>query len=204
MFDAGAVGGWAGRVRHATAPPTIRPARPGDLVLLPAIEASGDSQFRLLAMDVVADAAPSPAGAYAEAAAAGRVWVAVDAEDAPVGFARVEIVDGTPHLEQLSVAPGHQRRGVGAGLLGAAAAWTRAHGHQQMTLRTFRDVPFNGPYYARLGWRVLPDALAGPELAALRRNEERHGLLRWPRQAMVLDLGSEPSERDAAPSPASR
>ena len=36
-----------------------------------------------------------------------------------------------------------------------------------MTLTTFRDVPWNAPYYERLGFRVIAPADQGPELAAL-------------------------------------
>ena len=31
-----------------------------------------------------------------------------------------------------------------------------------MTLRTYRDVPWNAPYYERHGWRVVPAADEGP------------------------------------------
>ncbi len=51
-----------------------------------------------------------------------------------------------------------------------------------MTLTTFADVPWNGPYYRRLGWRDLPAAELGPELAAIRRHEASLGLDAWPRR----------------------
>ena len=36
-----------------------------------------------------------------------------------------------------------------------------------MTLTTFRDVPWNAPYYERLGFTVVEPADQGPELRAL-------------------------------------
>jgi hypothetical protein len=57
-----------------------------------------------------------------------------------------------------------------------------------MTLTTFRDVPWNGPYYTRLGWSALPAADLPPELAAARRHERDLGLDQWPRQAMAKNL----------------
>ena len=45
-----------------------------------------------------------------------------------------------------------------------------------MTLTTFADAPWNGPYYRRLGWRDLPAAELGPELASIRRHEASLGL----------------------------
>jgi len=57
-----------------------------------------------------------------------------------------------------------------------------------MTLTTFSDVPWNGPYYARLGWSALPEAGLPPELAAARQHERDLGLDQWPRQAMTKSL----------------
>ena len=184
----------SGRVAASRSQPRIRLARLGDLGDLPAVEASADAQFRSLGMAMVADAEPPGPAIHVPAAAAGRLWVAEVTDDAGVtddgvaevvGFIRVEIVDGVPHVEQLSVIPRHQRHGIGSALLAAATTWARAAGFARMTLRTFRDVPFNGPFYARRGWRAIADADTGPEMAALRSTEERLGLLVWPRQTMV-------------------
>ena len=57
-----------------------------------------------------------------------------------------------------------------------------------MTLTTFRDVPWNGPYYARLGWSTLHAADLPPGLAAARQQERDLGLDEWPRQAMAKSL----------------
>jgi hypothetical protein len=57
-----------------------------------------------------------------------------------------------------------------------------------MTLTTFRDVPWNGPYYTRLGWSTLHAADLPPELAAARKQERDLGLDEWPRQAMAKSL----------------
>jgi hypothetical protein len=57
-----------------------------------------------------------------------------------------------------------------------------------MTLTTFRDVPWNGPYYTRLGWSALPAADLPPELAAARQHERDLGFDEWPRQAMAKSL----------------
>lgn len=166
----------------------IRAARESELPLISALEESGDELFRAVGMGRVADApAPEP-GAYRPALQDGRLLVAVDGQDAPVGFIRLEMLDGGPHVEQVSVHPDRAGHGIGASLLAAAEEVARARGHRRMTLTTFRDVPWNGPYYTRLGWSALRTADLPPELAAARQHERDLGLDEWPRQAMAKNL----------------
>ncbi len=96
--------------------------------------------------------------------------------------------NGDPHVEQVSVHPDRAGHGIGAALLAAAEQLARARGHRRITLTTFRDVPWNGPYYARLGWSVVREADLTPALAAARRHERDLGFDEWPRQAMAKSL----------------
>jgi len=111
-----------------------------------------------------------------EAQIGGRLWVAL-ADDTPVGFALVELLDADrPHLEELDVHPDHGQRGIGSALVRAVLAWLEASRHGELTLTTFREVPWNMPFYARLGFEEIPAAEIPPELAAVVRDEEAHGL----------------------------
>ena len=104
-----------------------------------------------------------------------------------LGFACVEIVDGLAHLWQLSVHPSAARQGRGKVLLEAVLDWAASHGYPAVTLTTYRDVPWNGPFYARFGFRVLDDLT--PELAAIRQHEIEIGDDRFGfRVAMRKDL----------------
>jgi GNAT superfamily N-acetyltransferase len=166
----------------------IRPARESELPLISALEKSGEGLFRAAGMDRIADApAPEP-DAYRPALQGGRLLVAVNERDSVLGFIRLEILDGDPHVEQVSVHPDHAGHGIGATLLAAAEQLARARGHRRMTLTTFRDVPWNGPYYTRLGWSTLREADLPPELAAARQQERDLGFDEWPRQAMAKSL----------------
>jgi GNAT superfamily N-acetyltransferase len=80
-----------------------------------------------------------------------------DEQGPPVGFVHVLVIDGHAHLEQLSVLPEHQRKGVGAALTRAAMAEARAQGFDRLSLCTYRDVPWNGPFYASLGFSEVTD-----------------------------------------------
>jgi GNAT superfamily N-acetyltransferase len=91
----------------------------------------------------------------------------------PVGFACIDIVDGDAHLWQLSVHPSAGRQGIGGALVHAACEWARSAGYGAVTLTTYRDVPWNGPFYARLGFVPLGDLTPG--LAAIREHERAIG-----------------------------
>jgi GNAT superfamily N-acetyltransferase len=107
--------------------------------------------------------------------------------DPPVGFASVEVVDGDAHLGQLSVLPSAARQGRGSALVGAVCDWASSQGYPAVTLTTFRDVPWNGPFYARLGFRALDELTPG--LAAIRDHETAIGDDDFgPRIAMRKDL----------------
>jgi hypothetical protein len=57
-----------------------------------------------------------------------------------------------------------------------------------LTLTTFDDVPWNGPYYTRLGFRTLDLAALSPGLQAVRQGEAEAGLPMEHRICMQLDL----------------
>ncbi|MBB2912270.1 GNAT superfamily N-acetyltransferase [Streptosporangium becharense] len=102
----------------------------------------------------------------------------------PVGFALLGRVDGQVHLDQLAVHPGHGRRGVGGRLLEAVCDHAAAVGSAAVTLTTFRDVLWNGPWYAERGFTVLTPAEWGPEMAELVRHERELGIELAPRVVM--------------------
>ncbi len=94
--------------------------------------------------------------------------------DPAAGFACVGIVDGSAHLWQLSVHPSESRRGRGRALVAAVCGWAASNGYRGVTLTTFRDVAWNGPFYRGLGFHAIDDPL--PELAAIRDRETMIGL----------------------------
>jgi hypothetical protein len=64
----------------------------------------------------------------------------------------------------------------------------RARSAQALTLTTYTEVAWNGPYYGRLGFQPLADADLTTGLRRIRAEEAAHGLDQWPRQAMRRDL----------------
>ncbi|MEV0822596.1 GNAT family N-acetyltransferase [Nonomuraea rubra] len=102
----------------------------------------------------------------------------------PAGFALVGWVDGNLHLEQLAVRPDRMRQGIGGRLMAAVLDHAAASGAPAVTLTTFRDVPWNAPWYERHGFSVLAEEAWGPELRALVRQERDLGIEVAPRVVM--------------------
>ncbi|HET6392367.1 MAG TPA: GNAT family N-acetyltransferase [Blastococcus sp.] len=169
-------------------PGGIRVAHGSDLPLLREVERAAGSLFAPLGMHLVAEDDPPTVATLAAYQEAGRAWVRTDAADRPVGYLLADVVDGCAHLEQVSVHPAHAHQGLGRGLIGALTQWAEARGLPAITLTTYVDVPWNGPYYERLGFRFLGDEEVTPGLRRIRRAEAERGLDRWPRAAMRREL----------------
>jgi GNAT superfamily N-acetyltransferase len=169
----------------------IRPARPADLLALREVERAAGAPFRELGMAAVADDEPPTIAELAAYQRDGRAWVVPDAADRPVAYLLVGAVDGNAHIEQVSVHPSHARLGLGRALLETAARWAARRGLAALTLTTFADVPWNAPYYERLGFRVLNDLEITSGLRRIEEHEARRGLARWPRVTMWRAIGEE-------------
>jgi GNAT superfamily N-acetyltransferase len=166
----------------------VRGARHDDLPALREIERAAGRAFADLGMHLVADDEPPSLQTLRHYADAGRAWVRTDGEDRPVAYLLAERVDGCAHLEQVSVHPDWAHRRLGQELLQHLTAWAEEHGHPAVTLTTYVDVPWNGPYYQRLGFRFLGEQELTPGLRRIRQAEAERGLDRWPRAAMRREL----------------
>jgi GNAT superfamily N-acetyltransferase len=168
---------------------SIRTARADDLAELVEIERAAGETFRALGMDAVADDDPGSVEELTPYADEGRALVAVDGGDRPVAYLLLDVVDGAAHVDQVSVRPDHARHGIGRALIDEAASWGRALGLPALTLTTYVEVPWNGPYYERLGFRYLVAGEETPGLRAIRDRERAAGLDAWPRACMTRSLG---------------
>jgi GNAT superfamily N-acetyltransferase len=106
----------------------------------------------------------------------GHLWVAL-ADGVPVGFALVEVIEPVAvHLEEIDVHPEHGRRGLGTALVLRVCDWAASRRHDAVTLTTFRDVPWNMPFYEQLGFGVVPRGQLSAGLRAVIDDETRRGL----------------------------
>lgn len=173
--------------------------------MLQDIERAAGEPFRALGMAFVADDDPPPLDLLESYRQAGRCWVATDplsaTGDRPLGYVLADPVDDALHIEQVSVDPAAARRGIGRDLIAHLAALAARRGMTALTLTTFTDVPWNAPYYARIGFRVLAEGELTDGLRAIRAEEAQHGLDRWPRVCMRRELSPVPRP-SPAPKPA--
>ena len=158
-------------------------ARPGDVRHLAAIELAAARLLSGSAPESVLDEI-TPLSVLSAARANGRLWVALSG-DVPVGFAHVELFEpNVAHLEELDVHPNHGRRGLGRRLVVEVCRWAGARGYAAVTLTTFRDVPWNMPFYARLGFEEVAEEAITPSLRAVQADETRRGL-DWTRRVVM-------------------
>lgn len=154
---------------------SIAPARVRDIGALAEIERAAARLLEGHAPRAVIDEVTDESELL-EAQHAGLLWVAL-LGDEPVGFALVSLLGhGSPHLEEIDVHPRHGRQGVGAALVRAVCDWASRAGHVEVTLTTFRSLPWNMPFYARLGFREVAADEVSPELRAVVEDETARGL----------------------------
>ena len=102
--------------------------------------------------------------------------VAVTEQDVAIGFALSFLLDGALHLHEMSVDPGHGRKGLGGRLLEGIDDLANAKGCRHTTLSTFKDVPWNAPFYQRHGYTFVDPHDWTPGFFLLREHEEMAGL----------------------------
>jgi predicted N-acetyltransferase YhbS len=163
---------------------SIRLARDADVPALPAVEHAAVQLFIGYAPESVQEDATDEC-TFFHAVRKRLLWVALSGST-PVGFAHVEMLAADlPHLEELDVHPSHGRRGLGTALVQTVCAWATGAGYSALTLTTFRAVPWNFPFYARLGFEEIPREDLRPELAAVVAKEAARGLLPDTRAVMA-------------------
>lgn len=114
----------------------------------------------------------------------GLLWVALK-QGSPVGFALLEAWQDIGILAEVDVHPDFSRRGIGGRLVGRCLESAEWRGWQGVGLTTFADLPWNAPFYQRLGFRRVADDAFLPLRQALAQ-ERAAGM--YQRVAMFLQF----------------
>jgi GNAT superfamily N-acetyltransferase len=162
-------------MHNLTAGYTIRSAQVEELTLLAEIERSAGTLFLDTPYAFLVDAEPLPLEFICQRFQAGQVWVAV-ADRVVIGYAIAREVDETLYLQEIDVEPKHGRRGIGTALIATIRAWAQLSDYSVLSLSTFRDIPWNAPFYAKLGFRILDESELTAGFQEIRRQELAAGL----------------------------
>jgi GNAT superfamily N-acetyltransferase len=134
----------------------VVPAASGHVSVLSSIERSAAERFRdevpAELLEHVTDEAT-----FLDSQQRATLWVALGSDDEPVGFACVIVAGACVHLAELDVLPSHGRRGIGTALVREVESWARLRHSEAITLTTYSDLPWNAPFYAGLGFTVIPE-----------------------------------------------
>lgn len=147
----------------------IRSATPVDLDNLAILEVQAGQVFHSVGMSAVADDVPDQE-ALRRRQGQGLIWVA-EVHGEIAGYIVATVLDGNAHIQQVSVAPAYARQRIGHQLISHVEDWGGRHSRPATTLTTFRDVPWNGPYYETLGYRELSGSEIGCEVSAELKHE---------------------------------
>jgi len=96
-----------------------------------------------------------PAQVFEAAIASGYVFAAREAAGA-VGFILTSQRGTGLYLDQVSVHPEHGQKGLGGALVIRILSDAEDRRLPHVSLSTFRDLAWNGPFYASLGFREMP------------------------------------------------
>jgi GNAT superfamily N-acetyltransferase len=167
----------------------IAPARAEHFVAMREVERAAEEIFPLSEFPLALRGATLTSDReFEEARRAGLLWCALGERGDVIGYAIALWLGRDLHLDEIDVHPAHQQRGVGRALIDAVRAHAEAHGARRLTLTTFRFVPWNMPWYERLGFVALDARGLRGELAEIFEAEIASGLARERRVAMALEL----------------
>ncbi|WP_198011372.1 GNAT family N-acetyltransferase [Synechococcus sp. PCC 7335] len=165
----------------------IRLAEVEDLARIPAIEAAAAKQFEpyVSQLEISVDhlSGLTPMTFLKRAQLEKRIWVAV-LENQPVGFIVAKFLIESCFIVELDVLPAYSRQGIGSALIEICCEGARSRNHTQLTLTTFRYVPWNIPFYQQCGFEILPIERCSSELSAIVQHEARYGFVQKHRVVM--------------------
>lgn len=166
----------------------VMPAEAAHVAAIPAVERAAAALFPTADLPGELRDRVTDAGVLSAAQRGGRLWVALDAARAVVGFALADRMDGDAFLDEVDVMPAHGRHGLGRRLVATVAEWASAERHSALLLVTFRHLPWNAPFYASLGFEELGDDELGVGVRERLRIEAAAGIDVGKRVAMRLEL----------------
>jgi ribosomal protein S18 acetylase RimI-like enzyme len=153
---------------------TIRFAKAADAGELPQVEKSAGFRFRTIPhLSWLAEGDDMPVARHQMYISQGTEWVALSESGELVGFLAAEIIQLDLHIWEVAVRDDAQGRGIGRRLIEVASAFAVERRLAFLTLTTFSEIPWNAPWYERLGFETVSD---DARLSAIMESEIARGL----------------------------
>jgi len=166
----------------------IEKAREEHLASIPGVELAGSALFSEADLPPHIRYKVTDKADLREALRDNRLWVALDRQQKIIGYAMADVVDNQAYLTEVDVLPDFGRRGIGTRLVNAVVEWAGTSEFASLSLVTFRHVPWNAPFYEKLGFSIVESSEYGPELRGFIEDEGRVGIDIANRVAMKLSL----------------
>jgi GNAT superfamily N-acetyltransferase len=119
---------------------------------------------------------PTDKQLYKEAIHEGLLWVLIENQVRPIGFILCKMLDSHLHIKEMNVHPSFARRDLGTKLLQHAFCYAEQSNIPALSLTTFIHLPWNGPFYERLGFQELAPETLSVGLAEILATEKTLGL----------------------------
>jgi GNAT superfamily N-acetyltransferase len=153
----------------------VRNAMDRDFPDIQSVQRAAAARFREVDMPEVADRPVLGTDLLARFCAEGVLLVATF-ERRVVAFVACAPLDDALHIAEIDVVPTHAGHRLGALLLDHVDAVAAARHIGRLTLATYRNVPWNAPYYARLGFRECTLTVLGSQHGHVWRQQGESGL----------------------------
>ena len=130
---------------------------PDDIPALISVDKAASALFEptgLLDADALDDHVP--ADVFEIEMPKGNVFVVRNQHAWAVGFALIRRRGDGLYLDQVSVHPDHGQKGLGRALVIRIITEAERRKFPHVSLSTFRDLPWNGPFYASIGFKEIP------------------------------------------------
>lgn len=163
-------------------------AREEDIPKLAGVERSAAKIFRHVGKHFLLDGPTVAPSLLRSMAASKHLWVAIEEAGEPVGFIGGYELRGSFYVAEISIAEAAQGKGIGKTLMRCMVEDVKIEGFLEVTLVTYRDLPWNGPWYRRLGFEEVEVGLMGKEYERLLEAEKEHGIDIEERCIMRMEL----------------
>ncbi len=169
---------------------TIGPILSADWPFLSEVELSAAQLFKDSPYPELASSAACTRDAVEKHFATGGLgWSAKTAEGTLAGFIIAHGVgESDLYIDELSVGADYQGQGIGTSLLAHCINDAKRQSFGSLFLTTYRDIAWNGPFYARHGFEISPAETQPGWLRDIVSREIAAGANAQSRIAMRLDL----------------